>query len=1072
MIQRFKLNMVPHAEQMTRGANPPVVHVSQYDKGLRTLVFTLYNGADLFKILTGYTAKILGTKPDGNAFEYAMTIEDENSVSIVDNIQMTAVAGQTVCEVAIFGANAAQIGSANFILCVEPAAVDADQVLSDTDIPVFNQILYGGEVGQVLTRTRAGADWADPGTDSNIMLKSEYDPDDDGSVLKADHADDASTVDGFTVARNVLADEYTNAEIDTMIGAAGTVKSVNSVSPDANGEVTLVKADLGLGNVDNTSDADKPISTATQAALDLKVDKVSGKGLSENDFTDALKNKLDDIETGAEVNVQADWNETNSSADDYIKNKPAVDTAVWGKISGTLADQTDLKNALDAKQDAEAGKGLSTEDFTTADKTKLAGIADNAEVNVQANWTEADSSSDAYIQNKPAAMPSTWGTISGTLADQEDLATELSSLSSGIAAKQDILTFDDAPTAGSNNPVKSGGIKTALDAKVKSVNGINPVNGNVTLNAEDIYADGIGDKTATGNPIVVQDVMQGMAKALSVTLEPVQDLHGYDHPWPAGGGKNLLPLTVNEIKAANTTGTWSDNAYTLYGVTYTIQTDGDNNVIGIKVNGTATAKGIFRLDAGFSQFMQDNVEYYVNGNPNGYSIDNAYLQIMTNGWDGYANVAGGEVVTYSSSGDSQHLVIRVDSGKTVSNLVFVPMIRLLSIAGDDFEPYTNICPIYPSGYEETDYPHGHAEVLRRGINQWDEQWEVGAYNPDNGAKISGNDKIRCKNKIRIVPSATYYILTGTETSANAYWKPLFYDKNETYIGTIGSFQSRTLTVPANAYYMTFYMNAEYGTTYNNDISINYPSTETSYHAYSSDSAIIPFTSDVYGGTVNMLTGKGSVTLSHSALSALPWVSNGATLDNTQMEYYASITGKKPGATNFITEDFGEAASAGASYLITGRNNTNGISIRLPISLVPTLEDFNTWIADKGDIVYELATPTEITLTPAQLSLLQGSNILTGDGTINLTYLGSMASNVQDEITEFENGLNNVIASFAFIENQTAKAPHSVGDYIILNGVFCTVISAISAGETLIFGTNIKATTLAAELKAIWAQIGA
>ena len=33
------------------------------------------------------------------------------------------------------------------------------------------------------------------------------------------------------------------------------------------GVVTLVKSDVGLGNVDNTSDADKPISTATAAAL-------------------------------------------------------------------------------------------------------------------------------------------------------------------------------------------------------------------------------------------------------------------------------------------------------------------------------------------------------------------------------------------------------------------------------------------------------------------------------------------------------------------------------------------------------------------------------------------------------------------------------------------------------------------------------------------------------------------------------------------------------------------------------------------------------------------------------------
>lgn len=57
-------------------------------------------------------------------------------------------------------------------------------------------------------------------------------------------------------------------------------------------DVTLVKGDVGLGNVDNTADADKPVSTAQQTALNGKVDKVSGKGLSTNDYTTAEKNKL------------------------------------------------------------------------------------------------------------------------------------------------------------------------------------------------------------------------------------------------------------------------------------------------------------------------------------------------------------------------------------------------------------------------------------------------------------------------------------------------------------------------------------------------------------------------------------------------------------------------------------------------------------------------------------------------------------------------------------------------------------------------------------------------------------
>ena len=41
------------------------------------------------------------------------------------------------------------------------------------------------------------------------------------------------------------------------------------------GEVVLTKADVGLGNVDNTSDANKPVSTAQQTALNLKANLAS-----------------------------------------------------------------------------------------------------------------------------------------------------------------------------------------------------------------------------------------------------------------------------------------------------------------------------------------------------------------------------------------------------------------------------------------------------------------------------------------------------------------------------------------------------------------------------------------------------------------------------------------------------------------------------------------------------------------------------------------------------------------------------------------------------------------------------
>ena len=75
-------------------------------------------------------------------------------------------------------------------------------------------------------------------------------------------------------------------EIDTISGGTGVQLQVHL--DDYTNPHQVTKSQVGLSNVENTSDADKPVSTAQQAALDLKVDKITGKGLSTNDLTDML----------------------------------------------------------------------------------------------------------------------------------------------------------------------------------------------------------------------------------------------------------------------------------------------------------------------------------------------------------------------------------------------------------------------------------------------------------------------------------------------------------------------------------------------------------------------------------------------------------------------------------------------------------------------------------------------------------------------------------------------------------------------------------------------------------------
>ena len=76
-------------------------------------------------------------------------------------------------------------------------------------------------------------------------------------------------------------------------------------------------------------------------------------------------------------------------------------THFWAKIKAYVSKAIGDLNLGDTYQAKESGKGLSTNDYTTAEKNKLSGIAAGAEVNVQANWAETDSSEDSFIKNKP-----------------------------------------------------------------------------------------------------------------------------------------------------------------------------------------------------------------------------------------------------------------------------------------------------------------------------------------------------------------------------------------------------------------------------------------------------------------------------------------------------------------------------------------------------------------------------------------------------------------------------------------------------------------------------------------------
>lgn len=134
-----------------------------------------------------------------------------------------------------------------------------------------------------------------------------------------------------------------------------------------------------VGQAENvTATIDESLIFASKKDVESKVSKVEGKGLSDENYSTDEKDKLAGIEEGAEVNRG-------------ISDSIASDSSVTAASSKAVKLVNDKVNNRVVKVN---GKGLSSEDYSSGEKDKLAGIEGNAQVNREiSDRTDLDSSS-------------------------------------------------------------------------------------------------------------------------------------------------------------------------------------------------------------------------------------------------------------------------------------------------------------------------------------------------------------------------------------------------------------------------------------------------------------------------------------------------------------------------------------------------------------------------------------------------------------------------------------------------------------------------------------------------------
>lgn len=253
---------------------------------------------------------------------------------------------------------------------------------------------------------------------------------------------------------------------DEFYKSGGAVDSVNGKV----GIVILSKADVDLGNVDNTSDTNKPVSTEQQTALDTKVDKVTGKQLSTEDYTSAEKNKLGSIASEATKNSgdatllnRANHTGTQlaSTVSDLaaavrlvtasgltLTNAAILSTDTILVALGKAQGQIETKAASGDNNDITSLRALTVDGFdrirqglaplvgATASAAGVKGLVPAPSID---DRLKVLSGAGAWVSLPTGAA---WGAITGTLSDQADLQAALNSkldASSGLIPRATVI---------------------------------------------------------------------------------------------------------------------------------------------------------------------------------------------------------------------------------------------------------------------------------------------------------------------------------------------------------------------------------------------------------------------------------------------------------------------------------------------------------------------------------------------------------------------------------------------------------------------------------------------------------
>lgn len=346
---------------------------------------------------------------------------------------------------------------------------------------------------------------------------------------------------------------------------------------------------------------------------------------------------------------------------------------------------------------------------------------------------------------------------------------------------------------------------------------------------------------------------------------------------------------------------------------------------------------------------------------------------------------------------------------------------------------------------------------------------IGRYYNSNG-NVKQSNGWNISNRIEVTGN-TQYTLSGISGADAVYH--MFLDAEMNEIGLINSYYY-TFVTPQNCKYMRICYNAN-----STNVMLNLGDTALPYEAYVDEQIVqksitFPESAEtVYGGTLTInKDGSGVLAVDRILRRAdyYTWTQVDGVF-RTNGSYPASINSLDGLCTHYTPASGSLANMPDKSINFRARSWDSNNRIVIKDSSLATGDAFRSYITENNVMVCVRKSTTNYNLTPSQVKTLLGINNLwadTGD-ILSVEYSADTKLYVDQQIAEKVSAsqrLMELIVTANREDTMTATKAYSSGDLLIVNGTLYKASTSIANGATLTEGTNVTATTVAAEIAAL------